>query len=156
VTTLSPNRLACVIASIILGSVGSLHAQIELGTWMKKADSGKTALSMEVSRCCGTQGRRLTYHLLFGQQNHLMTVDSPMDGTEVPVLLDGKPIGETMAIKRLDPHHAFTVVKFNGKPFGTSKATLSPNGSTLTVDNDFTGSTGAQQAGKSTEVWLKQ
>jgi hypothetical protein len=61
-----------------------------------------------------------------------------------------------MAITRLDAHHASTIVKMNGSPFGTSRATLSADGRTLTVLNDFSASVGAQRAGKFTEVWVKQ
>jgi len=85
-----------------------------------------------------------------------MIVESPFDGREVPVLLDGKPSGETMAIKRLDDHHTVTVVKMNGKEFGRSKATLSPDGKTITVENEFIASLGGNPAGKRTEVWVRK
>ena len=96
----------------------------------------------------------MTYQL--GESGHVMIVESPFDGQEVPVLLDGKPSGETMAIKRLDDHHTFTVVKMNGKEFGTSKATLSSDGKKITVENDFAASVGGNPAGKHTEVWVKK
>jgi hypothetical protein len=70
--------------------------------------------------------------------------------------MNGKPSGETMAIKRVDAHHASTELKMNGTFFGTSKATLSADGKTLTVLNDYSSSVGGRQAGKYTEVWLKQ
>jgi hypothetical protein len=70
--------------------------------------------------------------------------------------MNGKPTGETMAIKRVDAHHASTVLKMNGQQFGTSEATLSADGKTLTVRNDLTASGGGQQAGKHTEIWVKQ
>ena len=155
-TTNHTTRLACVCAVLALSSAGPLRAQMEIGTWVRKAAPGQPGMTMEVSTCCGPAGRRLVYHIVMGNREQTLTVESPFDGTEVPVLVDGKPIGETMAIKRLDPHHASTVVKMNGKPFGTSQATLSPNGSTLTVENDFGAPMGAQTAGKSTEVWLKK
>ena len=68
-----------------------------------------------------------------------MTVDSPMDGREAPVLVGGKPSGETMAIKRVDDRHYSAVVKMNGKPFGTSNGTVSADGKTMTVDSAFGG-----------------
>jgi hypothetical protein len=85
-----------------------------------------------------------------------MTIASPFDGSEAPVLIAGKPSGETMAIKRIDDHHVFTVLKMNGKPFGTSKATLSPDAKLLTVVNDNSSSGGGQGAGKTTETWVRQ
>jgi hypothetical protein len=138
---------------VLLGGVPTLSAQIGVGTWVKDSST----LTMKVEPCCGSNGRRLTYTIpMSNTATVLMTVDSPFDGTEVPVLIGGKPSGETMAIKWVDDHHTFTVLKMNGKPFGTSKATLSADRKTLTVENDMSASVGGQQAGKSTEVWVKQ
>jgi hypothetical protein len=61
-----------------------------------------------------------------------------------------------MAIKRLDDHHTYTVLKMNGREFGTSKASLSPDGKTITVENDFAAEGGGHRAGKHTEVWLRK
>jgi hypothetical protein len=44
----------------------------------------------------------------------------------------------------------------NGKPFGTSKATLSADGNTLTVENDITFAAGGLTTGKQTEVWVRK
>jgi hypothetical protein len=112
------------------------------------------SMTLTVEACCNG-GRRLTYHITMGNTPTIMTLASPFDGSEVPVMVAGKPSGETMAIQRVDDHHIATVVKMNGKPFGTSKATISPDGKTITVLNDFS-SGGAQQAGKLTEIWVKQ
>lgn len=113
------------------------------------------AMTMKIEACCNG-GRRLTYHLDIGGTATLLIVESRLDGSEAPVMMNGKPSGETMAITRVDAHHASTVLKMNGTFFGTSKATLSADGRTLTVLNDFSASAGGQQAGKSTEVWVKQ
>jgi hypothetical protein len=85
-----------------------------------------------------------------------MLIESPFDGSERPVLVNGKPSGETMAITRVDDHHVSTVVKMNGKPFGTSKATLSADGKVLTVLNEFSASAGGNPTGKSTERWVRK
>jgi hypothetical protein len=106
---------------------------------------------MTVEPCCSS-GYKLTYRFAMGADKTVMTVSSPFDGTEVPVLVNDKPSGETMAIKRLDGHHSSTVIKMNGEPFGTSSATLSADGRTLTVINEM--ASGA--AGKVTETWTKQ
>ena len=110
---------------------------------------------MTVEACCNG-GRRLIYHIVIGNTKTLLTVESRLDGSEAPVLMDGKPSGETMGIKRLDDHHAFRVVKMNGEAFGTAKATLSADGRTLTVLNDFSSSAGGQPIGKYTEVWVRK
>ena len=94
------------------------------------------SMTMTVEACCNG-GRRLTYHITMGDTPTIMTLASPFDGSEVAVMVAGKPSGETMAITRVDDHHIATVVKMNGKPFGTSKATISPDGKTITVLNDF-------------------
>ena len=87
---------------------------------------------MTVEGCCHG-GRKLTYHITMNDTKLVLTVESPFDGTEVPVLLDGKPSGETMAIKFVDDYHTTTVLKMNGQPFGTSKATLSADGEKVTM-----------------------
>jgi len=86
----------------------------------------------------------------------VLTLESRFDGSPAPVLIDGKPSGETMEITRVDDHHLSTVLKMNGKPFGTSKATLSADGKTLTVVTDFSSSAGGQAVGKTTETWVRK
>jgi hypothetical protein len=147
---------ACGIAGFVLASARSLHAQMEIGTWVRQDTASRAGtMTMDVEACCHG-GRRLTYHILLGETKSLLTVESPFDGTEAPVLMNGKPTGETMAIKRVDAHHASTVVKMNGTPFGTSEATLSADGNTLTVLNDFASQAGGQQLGKHTEIWVRK
>jgi hypothetical protein len=155
-TVLKARGFACGIAILgTLGSAGSLNAQIGVGTWVRKATGSEPAMIMVVEPCCNG-GRRLTYHLAINASKALLTIASPFDGSDAPMLVNGKPSGETMGIKRLDDHHYFTVVKMNGKPFGTSKATLSPDAKVLTVLNDNSSPAGGQAAGKTTEVWVKQ
>jgi hypothetical protein len=86
----------------------SLHAQVPLGTWVRKPVDSLSSMTMKVEICCGG-GRRLTYHLVVGNTTKDMIVESPFDGSEVPVMMDGKPSGETMSIKLVDSHHASTV-----------------------------------------------
>jgi hypothetical protein len=129
---------------------------MEIGSWVRQDTTSKAgSLTMDVEACCHG-GRRLTYHVPMGQTTAALTIESPFDGTEVPVLMNGKPTGETMAITRVDARHASTVVKMNGNPFGTSEATLSADGKTLTVLNDFSATVGSQQQGKHTEIWVKK
>jgi hypothetical protein len=143
--------------TVLLTIPAALEAQMVVGTWVRtptKTESG--TMSMTVEPCCGS-GYKLTYYLTIGQQKTLlMTVASPFDGSEVPVMADGKASGETMAINRIDDHHATTVVKMNGKPFATSKSTLSADGKTISVINDVTNASGGNPVGKTTETWVKQ
>ena len=136
----------------LLAISAALEAQMVAGTWLRTPT--KTApgvMTMTVEPCCGS-GYKLTYRFAVGNNQTVMTVESPFDGTEVPVLVNGKPSGETMAIKRVDGHHSSTVIKMNGEPFGTSNATLSGEDKTLTVVNEM----GSGAAGKVTETWTKQ
>jgi hypothetical protein len=60
-----------------------------------------------------------------------------------------------MAITRVDALHVTSVQKMNGKPMGTSKGTLSADGKTLTVEDDFADAGGGKPV-KVTEKWVKQ
>lgn len=142
---------ALVIAVGLMCAADVVHAQVGVGTWVRQnPDPTMGSMTMKVEACCGG-GRKLTYRFNVNGQSHVLTVESPFDGTGVPVLLDGKPSGETMAITRVDSHHTSTTLTMNGKPFGTSKATLSDDGKTLTVINEMKAASGPQ-----TEIWKKQ
>jgi hypothetical protein len=131
-------------------------AQLTNGTWVR-SDAKKTSpgLTMTIEPCCGS-GRRITYRIE-GRSEAFMTLDSPLDGTDAPVLIGGKPSGETMAIKRLDDRHTLTVLKWNGQVFGNSKATLSADGRTLMIENEITAPVRpGQTVGKETETWVRK
>jgi sensor domain CHASE-containing protein len=55
-----------------------------------------------------------------------------MSGIEAPVLLTGKPTGQTMTITRVDSLHIRGVVKFNGQPAGIYNSTISADGKSAT------------------------
>lgn len=107
---------------------------------------------MTVAACCNG-GYRLTYHVPIGngQPAQVLTVDLPMDGTEVPMLSEGKPTGQTMSVKRVDDHHFTGVVKQQGGSYLTSQATLSADGHTITVEDTLAGS-----KLKVTETWTRK
>jgi hypothetical protein len=155
VTMVRATHLAVGVAMLALGAAKSLHAQIDVGTWMRQATDSMPGMTMTVEACCNG-GRRLIYRVVIAETVTLLTVESRLDGTDAPVLMNGKPSGETMSITRVDDHHASTIVKMNGRPFGTSKATLSADGRTLTVINDFSSSAGGQAVGKYTEIWVRK
>jgi hypothetical protein len=85
-----------------------------------------------------------------------MTVETALDGKDVPNLADGKPSGQTMEIRKIDSRHTFTVVKFQGKQTGISKSELSPDGKVIKTDNDFAVSGPNGMAGKQVQYWDKQ
>jgi hypothetical protein len=89
------------------------------------------------------------------QGKGIVRVDSPMDGSEVPALVGGKPSGETMAIKRIDERHYSAVIERGGQPAGTSNGTVSPDGKSLTVETISQAGPGAPPK-KVTETWVKK
>jgi hypothetical protein len=151
-------RSATVVSRFIFGAAflwtlgwGSpVHAQLGVGEWVRTDEAGK-GMTMTVAACC-KGGFRLTYRVPIanGQPPLILTVDLPMDGTEVPTMSAGKPTGQTMSAKRVDDHHYTGVVKQNGQPYLTSIATLSADGKTMTVEDTLTNNQ------KVIETWLKK
>ena len=139
----------------IAGSAGQAYAQLGVGTWVRTDAQGK-GITMTVEPCC-KGGFRLTYQIpaIPNQPPMLLVVDSPMDGTEVPALVGGKPSGETIAIKRMDDHHYQAVVKMGGQPMGTSNGIVSADGKSLTVETVSQAGAGAP-AQKVIETWVKK
>jgi hypothetical protein len=153
---MTASRLGLTVAVLAaLGSARPLQAQIGVGTWVKKATESQPGMTLKVENCCGG-GRRLIYSIDMGSTAMSLTLDSPFDGTDAPVLINGQPSGQTMAIKRVDDHHLISIIKLNGKQFATARGTLSADGKTLTVVNDVTSAVPGQAVGKTTEVWVKQ
>jgi hypothetical protein len=133
-----------------------LYAQIGVGNWVRQ--TGPTTpgdITMTVEACCNG-GRRLIYRIKIGNQTQVMVVESPFNGTEAPVMLDGKPSGETMAIKQVDDRHWTCNLKMDGKPFGTSRGEISADGKTINVENNITFAAAGQSVGVQKEVWLKK
>lgn len=142
----------CLCAAAFLATLGwgrPAHAQLGVGEWVR-TDAGGHGMTMTVAPCCNG-GYRLTYHVPVanGQPPVVMTIDLPVDGTDVPTLSAGKPTGQTMSAKRVDDHHLTGVVKQNGQPFLTSTTTLSADGRTITVEDTMGGQ-------KVVETWVKK
>src|SRR5262249_54653907 len=108
------------------------RADFPVGTWLRTDTEGK-GITVTVTVCCNG-GRRLVYHLpvtVRGQPPTIMTVDLPGDGSEAPLLVGGKPSGETMTIKNIDDHHFQGTVKMNGQLTGTYTDTISIDGKSV-------------------------
>lgn len=150
------SRISLALATLMaLGGARSLRAQIGVGTWVRQGTASMPGMTLTVEACCG-KGRRLTYHVKAGATSVVMVVESRFDGSDAPLLVAGKPSGQTMAIKRVDDRHMSAVLKVNGQVVGTSQGALSPDGRTLTVLDEFTSSAGGQATGKFTEIWVRQ
>jgi len=145
--------MVMVAALLLRGASPAAAADSPVGTWVKKAEAGKPAMTLQIEQWSPGKAK-LTWHV--AQANMVLTIVSTLDGSFAPLLLNGRPSGETMSIKLIDRRHATGVVKMNGKPFGTSKSTFSEDFKTMTVENDFSESMGGNQAGKSTEVWTRK
>ena len=111
-----------IAVALTLTSASSLRAQFSVGTWVQTAPMN--GFTMSVENCCNG-GRRLIFHVTLGQKQQTVTVDSRFDGGDAPVLDDGKPNGETMALKRIDDLRTSTVFKRAGKVYRTSTSTES-------------------------------
>jgi hypothetical protein len=145
---------ACVIAVLFaLASGRSLQAQFSVGTWVQTAPM--KGMTMNVEPCCNG-GRRLTFPITLGQKAQTVTVESRFDGSDAPVVVDGKPNGETMALKRVDEGRTTTVFKRNGKVYRTSTATESADRMTMTVENQFLDTGDGRVTGKMTETYVRK
>jgi hypothetical protein len=132
-TTARPVLAAVLLASLIWASPA--RAQFLIGsTWVRTDDAGK-GVTLTIGACCNG-GYRLTYQFpaMGGQPATVLTIDSPLNGTEVPALANGKPSGQTMALKRVDDRHYTAAVKMNGQPLVTSNGTVSADGKAMTVE----------------------
>lgn len=149
-------RSACSLALLFLVSTwsGEARAQLAVGNWAR-TDSTGMGMTLTVTACCNG-GLRLAYHIpgVGNQPGTTMTVDSPMDGTDVPVLVNGKPSGETMAIKRVDALHMSGVVKMNGQLYGTSTSTMSADGKSVRTESIAHLPDGKTQ--KVIETWVRK
>ena len=126
------------------------------GTWILRGSSPGSRLSMIVEEA-GT-GWKLT-HTVVGPDaaaSTISTVLTPLDGKDVPVLVNGEPTGQTMGITKIESRHTVTVVKFQGKEMSVSKTEISPNGKVLTVETEYAASNPIGPAGKQIEYWNRQ
>ena len=149
--------LVVVVFAVLLAGAGiGLAADSPVGTWGKKPTAGGIEMTLKIDAWGRDKAKLVWTFKGKGMDGMSMTVVSGLDGKDAPVMMNGKDSGQTMAITLVDRLHSATVVKMNGKPFGTSKATFSPDFKTMTVENDFTVAVGGNPAGKTTEVWTRK
>jgi len=143
-------RLALAVFAVAMTSGAS--AQLAAGTWVMR-ETPRVSMIVEPMG----SGYSVTYHVVGNDGKPItMTLQTPLDGSETPFLVNGKPTGQTYAGKRVDSRHTVGVVKMNGKPFATSNAELSADGKTITVENENTAAVGGNPAGKRIEHWDKR
>jgi hypothetical protein len=148
-------RLALAVLCFLAAS--SASAQVAPGTWVKRDRTRDTVTMMIVER--EGPGLRITYRLMADAKpvaGAVMTLVTLLDGADAPLLLDGKPGGETIAMRRIDANHTASVLKFEGRQFGTSKSELSPDGKTMKLENEVTEEGFGPPLGTSFEYWDKR
>jgi hypothetical protein len=141
-----------VAAFVLMGlACSAAPADLAAGRWVR-TDAGGKGMEMTVEPT--RSGSRWTYWNQ-GKQPFAV-VETPLDGTDAPVTMFGKPSGMTMGIKKLDARHYEAVLKFQGKAYGTSKGEVSADGSELRAEVEISADLAGQKVGKVTEVWKKK
>jgi len=120
----------------ISGLISILRADsmLPIGTWVRRANNDGISSTM-VIEAVGA-GRKLTFKIAIpGGGTSTLTVTTQVDGKDAAVSVDGRPSGQTMAIRAIDDHHAINIIKMNGSPTTTQKSQLSADGKVIKVES---------------------
>jgi hypothetical protein len=141
--------VVCLLSLSSMVSADSLWS----GVWVLREPPQGGRLIMTVEEV--NTGWNLTYKVVGpdAPASTVSTVQTPLNGKEVPLLVNGRPSGQTMGIKRIDPHRTVTVLRFKGKETGVSKAEISPDGKVLKIETDYVSS---NPIGKEVQYWDRQ
>ena len=144
--------LVCFLGLSSIGEADSLWS----GRWVLSEHAPGGRLTMTVEEV-GT-GWKLTHEVVgpTAGASSVSTVLTPLDGKEVPVLVNGKPSGQTMRIRKIDSRHTVTVMMFHGEERSVSKSEISPDGKVLTVETEYSTSNPIGLTGKQIEHWKRQ
>lgn len=124
---------------------------LPVGTWVRRANQDGVNISM-IIEAVGT-GRRITMKVgVPGGATSTMMVTTQVDGKDVPVLVDGKPSSQTMAIRMIDDRHTVNIMKMNGNPIMTQKSEISADGKVI-KDESTSATPGGQT---SIQYWDKK
>jgi len=136
----------------LLSLISMVRAQsLPVGTWVRRPNNDGINATL-IIETAGT-GRKLTFKAqVAGGASTAMVVTTQMDGKDAQVSVDGKPSGQTMAMRMLDDRHIVNVLKINGNTMATQKSEISPDGKMIKTDT--TASVSGQQNG--TEYWDKK
>ena len=141
--------VVCLLCLSSMVSADSLWS----GAWVLRESPQGGRLIMTVEEV--DTGWSLTYKVVGpdAPASTVSTILTPLNGKEVPLLVNGKPSGQTMGIKRIDTHRTVTVLKFKGKETGVSKAEVSPDGKVLKIETDYVSSNPIE---KEIQYWDRQ
>lgn len=145
-------RMVLVVGLLSLSSMVGADS-LWNGTWVLREAEPGGQLTMQLEEV--STGWKVTYKVVGpgaagASDTYIMT---PLDGKDVPVLIDGEPSGQTMGITKIDSHHTVNVIKSKGKEIGVSKAELSTNGKVIKVETDYSDSNPGAPAGKQIQYW---
>jgi hypothetical protein len=126
-------------------------AGISTGTWVRRANKDGMSSTMFVE-AAGT-GQKLTLKVRVGDgTTSTMNVTTQWDGKDAPLYVDGKPSGETMAIRMVDDRHITTIIKTGGKPIATQKSEVSADGKVIKTETIHT----TPEVQNTVEYWDKK
>jgi hypothetical protein len=153
--------LAVAVVCFVLAGSMLAESTAFVGTWKLNLDKSKFAAGMapkSLTRTASADGDTVTYKFegvgpdgtafSFGYASKYDGKDSEITGT-------GAPYGaDHIAIKQLNSHQLSATSKKGGKVVGTTSATVSHDGKTLTLNSKGTGADGKPM--KSVSVYDKQ
>jgi hypothetical protein len=127
---------------------------LPVGTWVRRDAKEPFHITMKVE--AAGAGLKLTYTIVSAQApaGQVMTVLTQLDGKDVPTMIDGKPMGQTVGIRSIDSRHMAGVVKFQGQQTSTSQSEISLDGKVLKVENTTSGADGKPAI--TVEYWDKK
>ena len=133
--------LGCVAFLMTLTPVFAADS-LPVGTWVRRDAPEPVHITMKIDPAGA--GLKLTYTITSAQSPvpQIMTIVTQLDDKDAPTLVDGKPTGQTMAIRQADSRHATGVVKMQGQQMGTSNSEISIDGKVLKVENTTLGPDG--------------
>lgn len=124
-------RFALVVC--IAGLLPVVRAEnLPLGTWVRRPNPDGVSATMVIE--AAGAGRKVTIKMSAAGGTSTMIVTTQLDGKDAPVLVDGKPSGQTMALRAVDDHHNINVIKMNGRPMSTQKSEVSADGKVIKAE----------------------
>ena len=148
-------RLAFVLCLLSLNSMVGADS-LWSGTWGSREPPQGGHLTMTVEEV--GSGWKLTYKIVGPEAPGTIysRVLTQLDGKDVPQLINDKPTGQTMGIKKMDSRHTVAVLRFQGKEAGILKGEISPAGKVLTVENEYAASNPSGLVGEQIQRWDRQ
>ena len=145
-------RIRCIALVIGLATLTPMLRadQIPTGNWVRRPTKDGISSTMLVENAGA--GQKLTYKVTVPNGTSTMILTTQYDGKDAQLYVDGKPSGETMAIRKVDDHHVTNVIKINGNSVSNQKSEVSADGKVIKTETMST--VAGQPAG--VEYWDKK